>query len=76
MDNFRKISPHIAAYIYAPKVFWNLSSTKLLTMEFIDGAQVNDVKTIKKLGIQPAEVANLVSLLALCYMQTSCTLQK
>ncbi|GKU92114.1 hypothetical protein SLEP1_g5883 [Rubroshorea leprosula] len=30
-------------------------------MEFMDGAQVNDVKTIQKLGIQPQEVAKLVS---------------
>ena len=30
-------------------------------MEFIDGAQVNDVKKIQRLGIQPNEVAKLVS---------------
>ncbi|GMY08211.1 putative ABC1 protein At2g40090 isoform X1 [Fagus crenata] len=61
LDNFRKQSPHIADYVYAPKVYWNLSTSKLLTMEFMDGAQVNDVKTIQKLGIQPNEVAKLVS---------------
>lgn len=61
LDNFRKLSPHIADYVYAPKVYWNLSTSKLLTMEFMDGAQVNDVKTIQKLGIQPKEVAKLVS---------------
>ncbi|PRQ59430.1 putative cadmium-transporting ATPase [Rosa chinensis] len=61
LHNFLKLSPRIAAYVYAPKVHWNLSTSKLLTMEFIDGAQVNDVKTIKKLGIRPDEVARLVS---------------
>ncbi|XP_044460547.1 putative ABC1 protein At2g40090 [Mangifera indica] len=61
MENFRKLSPHIANYIYTPRVHWNLSTSKLLTMEFMDGAQVNDVKTIKKLGIQPNEVARLVN---------------
>ncbi|KAK2634995.1 hypothetical protein Ddye_029787 [Dipteronia dyeriana] len=61
LDNFRKLSPHIANYVYAPKVYWNVSTSKLLTMEFIDGAQVNDVKTIKKLGIRTDEVAKLVS---------------
>ncbi|KAM7499367.1 hypothetical protein LguiA_023781 [Lonicera macranthoides] len=61
MDNFRKLSPHIADYVYAPKVHWNLSSSKLLTMEYIDGAQVNDVKTIQRLGIRPNDVAKLVS---------------
>ncbi|KAF3433445.1 hypothetical protein FNV43_RR24547 [Rhamnella rubrinervis] len=59
--NFRKLSPRIADYIYAPKVHWNLSSSKLLTMEFIDGVQVNDVKGIRRLGVQPNDVAKLVS---------------
>ena len=53
---------HIADYVYAPKVYWNLSTSKLLTMEFMDGAHVNDVKAIQRLGIQPKEVAKLVSL--------------
>ncbi|KAF8009901.1 hypothetical protein BT93_J0776 [Corymbia citriodora subsp. variegata] len=61
MDNFRKLSPHIADYVYAPKVYWNLSTSKLLMMEFMDGAQINDVKTMRKLGIQPSEVSKLVS---------------
>ncbi|XP_057980529.1 putative ABC1 protein At2g40090 isoform X2 [Malania oleifera] len=61
LENFQKLSPHIADYVYAPRVYWNLSTSKLLTMEFIDGAQVNDVKTIQRLGIQPSEVAKLVS---------------
>ena len=61
LDNFLKLSPHIAPYIYAPKVHWSLSTTKLLTMEYMDGAQINNVKTIRKLGIQPREVAKLVS---------------
>lgn len=60
MDNFRKLSPQIARYIYAPSIHWNLSTSRLLTMEFIDGAQVNDLKTIQKLGIQPRDVAKLV----------------
>ncbi|KAB1217741.1 hypothetical protein CJ030_MR3G014849 [Morella rubra] len=61
LDNFRKLSPHIADYVYAPKVYWNLSTSKLLTMEFMDGAQVNNVKAIQRLGIQTNEVAKLVS---------------
>lgn len=61
LGNFQKQSPHIAEFVYAPKVHWNLSTSKLLTMEFIDGAQVNDVKSIQNLGIQPNEVATLVS---------------
>lgn len=62
MDNFRSISPHIAKYVYAPKVYWNLTTSKLLVMEFIDGVQVNDCRAIQKLGIQPSDVSTLVSL--------------
>ncbi|XVE99750.1 hypothetical protein REPUB_Repub03eG0227800 [Reevesia pubescens] len=61
LENFRKLSPHIVNYVYAPQVHWSLSTSKLLTMEFMDAAQVNDVVTIRRLGIQPSEVARLVS---------------
>lgn len=61
LENFRKLSPQVAPYVYAPKVHWSLSTTKLLTMEFMDGAQINDVTTIKRLGLLPHEVAKLVS---------------
>lgn len=61
LENFRKFSPHIANYVYAPKVYWNLSTSKLLTMEFMDGVQISDVKTIRRLGIHPHEVSKLVS---------------
>ncbi|KAJ8764173.1 hypothetical protein K2173_005093 [Erythroxylum novogranatense] len=61
LENFWKLSPHIAEYVYAPRVHWNLSTSKLLTMEFIDGAQVSDVKAIQSFRIRPNEVAKLVS---------------
>ncbi|KAM0023562.1 putative ABC-type Cd(2+) transporter [Helianthus debilis subsp. tardiflorus] len=61
MDNFRRLSPHIAEYVYAPAVYWNLSTSKLLTMEFVEGPQVNDLNSIQKLGINPHDIARLVS---------------
>nr|KAJ0191529.1 hypothetical protein LSAT_V11C800394420 [Lactuca sativa] len=61
MENFRRLSPHIAGYVYAPKIYWSLSTSKLLTMEFIEGPQVNDLKSIKKLGIRPHDISKLVS---------------
>lgn len=63
MDNFRKLSPHIAHYVYAPRVYWNLSTSKLLTMEYMEAAQVNDLKSIQRFGIQPIDVVKLVSCL-------------
>lgn len=67
MDNFRRLSPHIAECVYAPEIHWKLSTSKLLVMEFIDGAQINDYRTIQKLGVQPSDVSKLVSLRASQY---------
>ncbi|XP_041994777.1 putative ABC1 protein At2g40090 [Salvia splendens] len=61
MENFRRFSPLIAEYVYAPKVYWNWSTSKLLVMEFIDGVQVNDCRAIQKLSIQPSDVSKLLS---------------
>nr|XP_043617331.1 putative ABC1 protein At2g40090 [Erigeron canadensis] len=61
MDNFRRLSPHIAAYVYAPRVYWTLSTSKLLTMEYIEGPQVNDLENIRKLEIRPDDISKLVS---------------
>ncbi|XP_049934027.1 putative ABC1 protein At2g40090 isoform X3 [Nymphaea colorata] len=61
LENFKKLSPHLVNYIYAPKVYWNLSTSRLLTMEFMDAAEVTDVSAIRRLGIDPNDVAKLVS---------------
>eukprot|EP01018_Ginkgo_biloba_P033544 Gb_18758 [translate_table: standard] len=61
VHNFKSLSPHLAPYIYIPKVYWNLSTSRLLTMEFMDGVGVTDVDAIKKLGIRPSDVAKLIS---------------
>jgi aarF domain-containing kinase len=61
VDNFRRLSPHIAESIYAPKVYWNLSTSKLLTMEFMDAAEITDVRAIKRHGLRPHDVSRLVS---------------
>lgn len=61
MNNFRTLSPHLARWIYVPKVYWDLSTPKLLTMEFIDGVKVTDVKAIQKLGVRPNAVSKLMN---------------
>ncbi|KAG0051436.1 hypothetical protein BGZ83_003774 [Gryganskiella cystojenkinii] len=38
---------------YVPEIYWDLSTTKILTMEFIDGVKVNDLEGLKKLGVSP-----------------------
>lgn len=65
LDNFRRLSPRTAHSIYAPKVYWNLSTTRLLTMEFMDAAEITDVTAIRSLGLEPVDVSKLVSLFKL-----------
>lgn len=37
-------------YVYVPKVYWNLSSTRVLVMEFIEGYQIGKVDELIKNG--------------------------
>ncbi|VEN37521.1 unnamed protein product [Callosobruchus maculatus] len=45
-------------WLRVPKVIWNLSTSRVLTMEFVDGGQVNDLDYIQKHGIDPKEVSD------------------
>ncbi|KAF9351219.1 hypothetical protein BGX26_010726 [Mortierella sp. AD094] len=38
---------------YVPEIYWDLSSKKILTMEFIEGVKVNDLESLEKLGVSP-----------------------
>lgn len=58
--NFRTKSPHLASHVKIPEIDWSLTSTKVLTMEFMDGVGVTDVAKQKELGIRTADVAHLV----------------
>lgn len=58
--NFAKMSPHLASQIVFPRVYWELSTSRVMAMEFMEGVGVTDVKAIKNLGVQPSDVARLV----------------
>lgn len=45
-------------YAYIPKVYWNLSSKRVLTTEWIDGIKVTDVEGIKAQGLDLMDVGN------------------
>lgn len=47
--------------ITAPNIYWNSSSKKVLTMEFIDGFKVNDVQSFKRVGISEKQVSKLLT---------------
>ena len=44
-----------------PKILWQHTSERVLTMEFEEGFKATDVEKMKKAGIQKRDVANLIS---------------
>ncbi|XP_077542376.1 aarF domain containing kinase 5 isoform X3 [Haemaphysalis longicornis] len=44
------------SYVSVPKVHWNKTSKRVLTMDFIHGVKISDVEGIKKLGLDLADV--------------------
>ncbi|EFC40890.1 predicted protein [Naegleria gruberi] len=46
--------------IDSPYVHWNLTSKRILTMDFIEGVKLNDFEGMKKLGIDAKEISQLI----------------
>ena len=44
--------------IKIPKIFWQYSGDKVLTMEFMEGCRVDDVETIRSYGVDPVTIAD------------------
>ena len=44
-----------------PEVLPALSTSRVLTMEFVEGANVCDVAALRRLGVRPQDVAKLVA---------------
>jgi len=47
--------------LQVPKVYWNLSTIRVLTMEYVEGGQVNDLAYIRSNDIDRYEVADKLS---------------
>jgi len=47
--------------LQVPKVYWNLSTSRVLTMEYVEGGQVNDLAYIRSKDIDRYEVADKLS---------------
>ncbi|TPX30496.1 hypothetical protein SmJEL517_g05954 [Synchytrium microbalum] len=52
---------HRAAEIRCPRIRWDLTTKKVLVMEYVNGAKVNDIPAIKALGLEPAVLGRLIS---------------
>ncbi|HMJ07551.1 MAG TPA: AarF/ABC1/UbiB kinase family protein [Pyrinomonadaceae bacterium] len=46
--------------IKVPEIYWNATTSKVLTMEFIHGTKVTDLDEQERLGISPAKVNRLL----------------
>ncbi|CAB0038601.1 unnamed protein product [Trichogramma brassicae] len=47
-------------WLFVPKIHWNLSSNRVLTMEYIEGGQVDDLNYYKENKINPLEISNKI----------------
>ncbi|XP_034938430.1 aarF domain-containing kinase [Chelonus insularis] len=45
-------------WLKVPKIYWNLSTPRVLTMEFVQGGQINDLKYIRDHNINSYEVSS------------------
>lgn len=58
--NAEKVSEMFKEYkwLKVPKIYWELSSKRVLVMEYLEGGKVDDLSYIQKNEINPFEVAN------------------
>lgn len=45
-------------WLKIPQIHWEISSPRVLTMEFVEGGQINDLKYIQRNNLNPYEVSN------------------
>ncbi|CAI5991283.1 unnamed protein product [Closterium sp. NIES-65] len=46
--------------VKVPKILWDFTTKRVLTMEFMNGCKIDDLEGIKKQGLNPLEVAALL----------------
>nr|CAG8438933.1 6701_t:CDS:2 [Entrophospora candida] len=51
---------HRANEMSIPKIYWDLTTKRILTMEFIHGVKINDIDGLKKIGADPNWVRNIL----------------
>ncbi len=55
-DNFRKWRE-----VHVPAIYWSHSTSRVLTMEFIEGLKVVDLDGLRERGIHPPDVVKLIA---------------
>ncbi|XP_066596976.1 aarF domain-containing kinase 1-like [Prorops nasuta] len=59
-ENAEKLQKYFAHchWLKIPKIYWDFCSSRVLTMEYLDGGQINDLKYICKNNISAEEICN------------------
>ncbi|CAA7600193.1 Protein kinase domain protein [Acididesulfobacillus acetoxydans] len=48
------------AYLKVPAIFWDLTTARVLTMEYIEGIKLTDVAELERRGYNPGHMANMI----------------
>jgi ubiquinone biosynthesis protein len=56
MDRYRQIFAGVE-YVYVPRVYWETTTRRVLTMERIQGIKITDVAALEAAGLDPNEIA-------------------
>ncbi|RXE57383.1 ubiquinone biosynthesis protein [Methanoculleus taiwanensis] len=43
--------------VRAPKIYWQYTGTRLLTMEYVEGVRIDDLPALREMGLLPREIA-------------------
>lgn len=46
--------------IIVPRIYWEHTTRRVLTMEFIEGVKITDTESVRALGVEPADVAKIL----------------
>ncbi len=46
--------------VVVPEIYWEHTSRRVLTMEYIDGVKVTDIEGMKRIGVDPWDVAKIL----------------
>ena len=49
--------------IYVPKIYWNLTSEEIITLEWIDGISIYDTKSLIKNKLNPEDIAAKIAVI-------------
>ena len=61
--NAEKISNMLQhfTWLVVPKIYWKQTTDRILTMEYIDGIHINDVKNLQKANMDLVGISNKIS---------------